>query len=128
LFGVDPHCAKLHNHERPAAEVTRTAVVRAVPARASPIKTNARLSVENRAGRCELDQNREDQHNRGGQKKAEMNEEVMALYKKEGVNPLGGCLPMLIQLPFLYGFYRVLSQAVEMRHAAWIWVPDLSVH
>src|SRR6266404_1069507 len=61
-------------------------------------------------------------------KKAEMNEEVMALYKKEGVNPLGGCLPMLIQLPFLYGFYRVLSQAVEMRHAAWMWVPDLSVH
>ena len=50
-------------------------------------------------------------------RKAEQNQEVMALYKKEGVNPVGGCLPMLIQLPFLYAFYRVLSIAIELRHA-----------
>ncbi len=59
-------------------------------------------------------------------KKAEQNQEVMALYKKEGVNPLGGCLPMLVQLPFFYAFYRVLSIAIELRHAPWLWVPDLS--
>lgn len=59
-------------------------------------------------------------------KKAEQNQEIMALYKKEGVNPLGGCLPMLVQLPFFYAFYRVLSIAIELRHAPWLWVPDLS--
>jgi YidC/Oxa1 family membrane protein insertase len=59
-------------------------------------------------------------------RKAEQNQEVMALYKKEGVNPVGGCLPMVIQLPFLYAFYRVLSIAIELRHAPWLWVTDLS--
>ncbi len=59
-------------------------------------------------------------------KKAEQNQEVMALYKKEGVNPVGGCLPMLVQLPFFYAFYRVLYIAIELRHAPWLWVPDLS--
>ena len=59
-------------------------------------------------------------------RKAEQNQEVMALYKKEGVNPVGGCLPMLVQLPFFYAFYRVLSIAIELRHAPWLWVPDLS--
>ncbi len=59
-------------------------------------------------------------------KKADQNQEVMALYKREGVNPVGGCLPMLIQMPFLYAFYRVLSIAIELRHAPWLWVTDLS--
>lgn len=59
-------------------------------------------------------------------KKAEQNQEVMALYKQEGVNPVGGCIPMLIQLPFFYAFYRVLNIAIELRHAPWLWVPDLS--
>ena len=59
-------------------------------------------------------------------KKAEQNQEVMALYKQEGVNPVGGCLPMIVQLPFFYAFYRVLSIAIELRHAPWLWVPDLS--
>ncbi len=59
-------------------------------------------------------------------KKAEQNQEVMALYKQEGVNPVGGCLPLVVQLPFFYAFYRVLSIAIELRHAPWLWVPDLS--
>lgn len=59
-------------------------------------------------------------------RKAEQNQEVMDLYKREGVNPVGGCLPMLIQLPFFYAFYRVLNIAIELRHAPWLWVPDLS--
>ncbi len=59
-------------------------------------------------------------------RKAEQNQEVMALYKTEGINPVGGCLPMVIQLPFLYAFYRVLSIAIELRHAPWMWVTDLS--
>ncbi len=59
-------------------------------------------------------------------RKAEENQEVMALYKSEGVNPVGGCLPMLVQLPFFYAFYRVLDIAIQLRHAPWLWVPDLS--
>jgi YidC/Oxa1 family membrane protein insertase len=59
-------------------------------------------------------------------KKAEQNQEVMELYKKHGVNPVGGCLPMLLQLPFLYAFYKVLAVTVEMRGASWLWVPDLT--
>jgi len=60
-------------------------------------------------------------------RRQEMTQETMALYKKHGVNPLGGCLPMLLQMPFLYGFYQVLIVSIEMRHAPWIlWIHDLS--
>lgn len=59
-------------------------------------------------------------------RKAEMNQEVSALYKKEGVNPAGGCLPLLIQMPFLFAYYRMLGVAIDLRHAGWGWVHDLS--
>jgi YidC/Oxa1 family membrane protein insertase len=59
-------------------------------------------------------------------RKAPMNEEISALYKKEGVNPAGGCLPMLIQFPFLIAYYRMLGAALELRHAHWLWIHDLS--
>jgi len=59
-------------------------------------------------------------------RKAAMNEEVAALYKKEGVNPVGGCLPLLIQLPFIYAYYRMLATTLDLRHAHWLWVHDLS--
>ena len=59
-------------------------------------------------------------------KKADQNQEVMDLYKKHGVNPAGGCLPMLLQVPFFIAFYKVFTVSVEMRQAAWLWVPDLS--
>jgi YidC/Oxa1 family membrane protein insertase len=59
-------------------------------------------------------------------RKAPMNEEISALYKKEGVNPAGGCLPMLIQMPFLFAYYRMLGAALDLRHAHWLWIHDLS--
>ena len=59
-------------------------------------------------------------------KRAEMNTEMMALYKEEGINMYGSCLPMLIQMPLLYAIYRVLANAVELRQAHWFWLPDLS--
>ena len=60
-------------------------------------------------------------------RKQKMNEEVMKVYNEHGINPLGGCLPMVLQMPILYGFYRVLDLAIELRHAPWIWwVTDLS--
>jgi len=59
-------------------------------------------------------------------RKAAMNEEIAALYKKEGVNPAGGCLPMLIQFPFLIAYYRMLGTALDLRHAHFLWIHDLS--
>ncbi|HXB72728.1 MAG TPA: membrane protein insertase YidC [Candidatus Acidoferrales bacterium] len=59
-------------------------------------------------------------------KKAEQNQEVMDLYKKYGVNPMGGCVPMLLQIPFFIAFYKVFTVSVEMRGATWLWVHDLS--
>ncbi|HUQ92824.1 MAG TPA: membrane protein insertase YidC [Bryobacteraceae bacterium] len=52
--------------------------------------------------------------------------ETMELYKRHGVNPLGGCVPMALQLPFFFAFYKVLTLAIEMRGAQWLWVTDLS--
>jgi YidC/Oxa1 family membrane protein insertase len=59
-------------------------------------------------------------------RKAEQNQEVMELYKKNGVNPMGGCVPMILQIPFFIAFYKVLAVAIEMRGAEWLWVTDLS--
>ena len=59
-------------------------------------------------------------------KKQKQNEELMALYKKYDVNPAGGCFPMLLQIPFFFAFYTVLTAAIEMRGADWLWVSDLS--
>lgn len=54
------------------------------------------------------------------------NKEIMELYSKNGVNPAGGCLPLLLQFPFFIGFYKVLNSAMELRLAPWLWVDDLS--
>ncbi len=60
-------------------------------------------------------------------RKQRMQQEIMKVYKEHNINPLGGCLPMLLQLPFLYGFYMVLYVSIELRHAPWFgWVKDLS--
>jgi YidC/Oxa1 family membrane protein insertase len=55
-----------------------------------------------------------------------MNQEVMKLYKEYGINPVGGCLPMMIQIPIFFGLYQMLAQAVELRNAKFLWVRDLS--
>jgi YidC/Oxa1 family membrane protein insertase len=59
-------------------------------------------------------------------RRQEMNTEIAALMKKEGVSPIGGCLPMLIQMPFLIAYYRMLGSAIDLRHAHWLWIKDLS--
>jgi YidC/Oxa1 family membrane protein insertase len=59
--------------------------------------------------------------------KKKMNQEVMALYKTYKINPLGGCLPMVVQLPVFFALYRMLYQAIELRHAPFFfWINDLS--
>ncbi len=65
---------------------------------------------------------------RYGDDKQRMNQAMMELYKKEKINPLGGCLPILVQIPVFIALYWVLLESVEMRQAPWIlWIEDLSV-
>ncbi len=59
-------------------------------------------------------------------KRQEMNAEIGELYKREGVNPAGGCLPLVIQMPFLFAFYTMLQNAIELRQAPFLWLHDLS--
>ncbi len=64
--------------------------------------------------------------NKGNPQKT--NAKMMELYKKEGANPMGGCLPMLMQIPVFFAIYRVLLNTIELKHSPWIgWIHDLSV-
>ncbi len=59
--------------------------------------------------------------------KQEMNRQLMSLYKTYKINPMGGCLPMLVQIPVFFAFYRILPNSIELRHAPFIlWIKDLS--
>ncbi|HEX9943991.1 MAG TPA: membrane protein insertase YidC, partial [Thermoanaerobaculia bacterium] len=81
------------------------------------IRDRYRTKLRDKQGRPNLEMQRK------------MNEEVMAIYKEAGVNPAGGCLPLLLQMPILFAFYNLLSTAVDLRKAPWIlWIRDLSVH
>jgi YidC/Oxa1 family membrane protein insertase len=61
------------------------------------------------------------------EQRQKMNVEMMALYQKEGINPMAGCLPLVLQLPILWGFYGLLSRAIELRGAPFmLWIHDLS--
>lgn len=60
-------------------------------------------------------------------KRAEMQTEQMKLYKDEGINMYGNCLPMLVQIPIFYGYYRVLANVIELRQASWAWLPNLAL-
>ena len=60
--------------------------------------------------------------------KVKLNQEMMALYKSEKVNPAAGCLPILIQIPVCFALYKILFVSLEMRHAPfYLWIQDLSV-
>lgn len=59
-------------------------------------------------------------------RQADKQREIQAIMKREGINPVAGCFPMLLQLPFLFAFYSMLMAVNELRHAEWLWVKDLS--
>jgi len=59
-------------------------------------------------------------------KKAEMNAEIMALHQAEGINMVGGCLPMIVQMPLFIAYFEVLSNVIELRQSHWFWLTDLS--
>jgi YidC/Oxa1 family membrane protein insertase len=59
-------------------------------------------------------------------RKQDMQKEIGELYKSHNVNPVSGCLPLLVQMPFLIAYYKMLSVAIELRQAHWLWIHDLS--
>jgi YidC/Oxa1 family membrane protein insertase len=59
-------------------------------------------------------------------RRQEMNTEIGELMKQQGVSPIGGCLPLVIQMPFLFAYYGMLGSALDLRHASWLWIHDLS--
>lgn len=59
-------------------------------------------------------------------RKQQMNQEVMEVYKREGINPMGSCWPMLLQMPIWIALYQMLNVTIELRHARWLWIRDLS--
>jgi YidC/Oxa1 family membrane protein insertase len=61
-------------------------------------------------------------------KAMERQQATMALYKKAGVNPLGGCLPMLLQIPILFAMFKLFPTAIELRHEHFLWATDLSTY
>jgi YidC/Oxa1 family membrane protein insertase len=61
-----------------------------------------------------------------GDDKEKLNKEIMEMYRRNGVNPLGGCLPMVMQFPVFIGLYNALSTPIELRHAPFLWIKDLS--
>jgi YidC/Oxa1 family membrane protein insertase len=59
-------------------------------------------------------------------RKQDMQKEIAELYKREKVNPVSGCLPLLVQFPFLIAYYKMLGNAIDLRQAHWLWIHDLS--
>lgn len=87
----------------------------------------ARRSYVSMARMRELQPEMEKLRERAGDDRQKMQQEMMALYKKEKVNPASGCLPILLQIPIFFSLYAVIYVTIELRHAPWVgWITDLS--
>src|SRR5438132_368122 len=94
------------------------------PLRISSYKTT--LKMQRVAPEIKTIQEKYKKYSMRDPRKAEMNKEVMAIYSREGINPVGGCFQMFLQMPVWFGLNTALRYAIEMRHATWLWVLDLS--
>src|SRR5467141_1292319 len=94
------------------------------PMRVSSYKTT--LKMQRVAPEIKAIQEKYKKYSMRDPRKAEMNKEVMAVYSREGINPMGGCFQMFLQMPVWFGLNTALRYAIEMRHANWLWITDLS--
>src|SRR5579872_2791143 len=95
-----------------------------LPLRISSMKSS--LKMQKVAPQIKAIQEKYKKYKMQDPRRQQMNQEIAELYKKEGVNPVGGCLPLVIQMPFLIAYYAMLEVAIELRHAPWLWIRDLS--
>jgi len=94
------------------------------PLRISSYKTTLKMQRVHR--RSSRSRERYKKYKMNDPRKAEMNKEVMAIYSREGINPVGGCFQMFLQMPIWFGLNRALSYAIELRHTQWLWITDLA--
>src|SRR5438045_8222580 len=105
--------------------LTRIISMRLCPLRISSYKTT--LKMQRVAPEIKAINERYKKYSMRDPRKAEMNKEVMAVYAREGINPVGGCFQMLVQMPIWIGLNTALRNAIELRHAPWFsWITDLS--
>ena len=108
------------------AIVVLTIVVNMVlfPLRISSYKTT--LKMQRVAPEIKQIQEKYKKYKLNDPRKAEMNKEIMAIYSREGINPVGGCFQMFLQMPIWFGLNSALRYAIELRHASWLWIRDLA--
>ncbi len=115
----------IHNYGWAIVILTVLISVAVFPLRLKSIR--AAQEMQRLAPHVKAIQDRYKQYKFNDPRKQRMNQEMMKLYQEHGVNPIGGCLPTLLQLPVIYAFYRMLELPIEFRHARWIlWFNDLS--
>jgi YidC/Oxa1 family membrane protein insertase len=95
-----------------------------LPLRISQIKSS--MKMQKVAPQMQQVQEKYKKYKLDDPRRGEMQKEIAALYKEHDVNPVGGCLPVIIQMPFLFAFYTMLRNAIELRHASWLYLSDLS--
>jgi YidC/Oxa1 family membrane protein insertase len=95
-----------------------------LPLRISQIKSS--MKMQKIAPQMQQIQEKYKKYKLDDPRRSEMQQEMSALYKEHNVNPIGGCLPLIIQMPFLFAFYTMLRNAIELRHAGWFYLSDLS--
>lgn len=95
-----------------------------LPLRISQIKSS--MKMQKVAPQMQQVQEKYKKYKLDDPRRGEMQKEIAALYKEHDVNPVGGCLPVIIQMPFLFAFYTMLRNAIELRHANWLYLADLS--
>jgi YidC/Oxa1 family membrane protein insertase len=95
-----------------------------LPLRISQIKSS--MKMQKVAPQMQQVQEKYKKYKMDDPRRGEMQKEIAALYKEHDVNPIGGCLPVIIQMPFLFAFYTMLRNAIELRHAGWLYLSDLS--
>jgi YidC/Oxa1 family membrane protein insertase len=108
------------------AIVVLTVVINMVlfPLRISSYRTS--LKMQRVAPQIKQIQEKYKKYKMNDPRKADMNKEIMAIYSREKINPVGGCIPMLLQMPIWFGLNSALRYAIELRHEPWLWVRDLS--
>jgi YidC/Oxa1 family membrane protein insertase len=95
-----------------------------LPLRISQIKSS--MKMQKVAPQMQAIQAKYKKYKLDDPRRKEMQKEMADLYQQHGVNPIGGCLPVIVQMPFLFAFYEMLRNAIELRHAPWLYLNDLS--
>jgi YidC/Oxa1 family membrane protein insertase len=114
----------IHNWGWAIAFLTLVITMALLPLRVSSMKSSLRM--QRIQPQMKAIQEKYKRYSLTDPRKADMQKEMQALYKKEGVNPIGGCFPLLLQMPFLFAFYSMLNNAIELRQAGWLWIHDLA--